>query len=589
MTTTNLPIVTPDFDSLQNGFRTYLESQPEYTDYNFRGSGSSILLDVLSLNTTYLAFFLNQIANESRLYTAAKRSKIVSAAHDLGYIAKTASASKATIQYEFIKANSSDPFVSFSVTPQLSATSGNTNYIFSTTTPINIVEVNGRYLSEPFDVIEGKRFTFTQRLTDDILKNGFVIPNLNVDIKHTTVDITTSNNITTTYSPFSDILSVKSTDNIFFYHENADGRLVIKFGDGIIGSTPNVGSVITVRYLVCSGSITNGIDLFESTNTISSGTINVLVVNKSAGGDEPESIQSIRTLAPLMYTTQNRAVIDSDYVAILKSKYPNIDDVIAYGGDELDPPQYGKIVIVVKPKNGLYLTTYDKSNISDFIKKYNIVTIRPIILEPDYIYINMRINVLYDYTRLTITESDLKNKISKAIDDFESQQLSSFDKDFRYSVFLRTIDFCDQSIVANSTKIFLEKRLNPVLGGNTFIDLSFNNRLEEGTINTSVFTFNGLKNCFIDDSQKNGSLSVYRYQNNVKTLIANNIGIVNYITGDISIPSIIIEKLDNLDNVNSQTGELFLSVYSIPYDNDVVISQRNIGQINTISLSLSKV
>jgi len=266
-----------------------------------------------------------------------------------------------------------------------------------------------------------------------------------------------------------------------------------------------------------------------------------------------------------------------------------VEDAISYGGETLDPPQYGKVIVVVKPKNGLYLTTYDKSNIVSFFKKYNMMTITPIIYEPDYIYINLRITVIYDSSKLSGTESNLNDKINNAINEYESNQLSSFDKNFHYSVFLRTIDFCDSSIIANSTKIFLEKRINPVIGGKTFFDISFNNKLSAGTISSSTFTFQGNKNCFIDDSQQNGILSVYRYQNNVKTLIANSIGTIDYTQGKLSVPNITIGSLDNPDNANSQTGELFLSIYATPYDNDISITQRNIGKINTVSLTLSRV
>jgi len=581
MTAQNLPTVLPDFDTLNSGFKEYLSKQDEYTDYNFNGSASSTLLDVMSLNTTYLAFFMNQVANESRLYTAIKRSSVVDRVHDLSYTVKTATAAKATLQYEYIKDSGSSVFTPFSITPTLSANVGNSFYIFTSTQSVEINEINGRYLSEPFDVYEGKRFTYTQSITDDILKNGFIIPNLNVDITQTTIDVINTNNVTTSYTLFSDLVSLKPTDNVFFYHENADGRIVLNFGDGILGSKP--------EYLVCAGSIANGFDVFTPSVTPVNGKLKVLVVNPSAGGSEPETIESMKKMAPLMYTTQNRAVIDTDYVSILKAKYNMVEDAISYGGDTLDPPQYGKVIVVVKPKNGLFLTTYDKSNIVAFLKKYNMITVTPIIYEPDYIYINLRITVIFDGSKLSVSEADLTNKVNDAIKSFESNQLSSFDKDFHYSVFLRTIDFCDSSIIANSTKIFLEKRINPVIGGKTFFDVTFNNQLNSGTISSSTFTYQGNTNCFIDDSQMNGVLAIYRYQNNVKTLIANNIGTVNYAVGKLSVPNITIGSLDNVDNANTQTGELFLSIYATPYDNDISITQRNIGQINTISLTLNRV
>lgn len=580
----HLPTVSPDFDGLALSFKTYLSQQSEYTDHDFGGSGLSTIIDVLSLNSHYLAFFLNQVANESFLYTAIKRSSAVARANGLSYIPRTASAASALLQYEFLKVNPSDVFVPFSVTPEAVAMVGNEFYTFSSTSTVDIKEVNGRYISEPFTVYEGNRFTYRQTTTQNVLTNGVIIPNLNVDITQTTVDVVTSMT-TTTYTLASDIINIKDTDNCFFYYENADGRIVIQFGDGVIGTQPPLGSTIAINYLVCSGSLANEIDSFTASNALSSGRLVALTVNKSSGGDEPESITSIKNMAPLMYTTQKRAVINTDYTTILKSLYTNIDDAIAYGGEEVDPPQYGKVIIVVKPKSGLYLTSYDKINIANFIKKYNIISVTPVIQEPDYIYINLNINVLYDYTKLSSTESALTDKINAAITAYEDSQLSSFDKDFRYSVFLRSIDFCDKSIIANTTKVLLEKKLSPPLGSKTFIEITYNNAITKGSIVTTAFTYAGKSNCFIDDSL-NGSLTIYRYQNNVKTVIASDIGTVDYSTGKISIPNIIITSLDNADNVNTQTGEKYFSIHAAPVDYDVAITQRNIGQINTVKLSL---
>lgn len=584
---TTLPVVIPDFDSLNSGFQQYLKQQQEYSDFVFDGSGLSTLLDVHAFNSHYLAFFLNQVANESFLYTGVKRSSVVSRAKGLSYIPRTASSAGAIIQLEFIKNNASNPFTPITVNaPSVLANYLNRFLIFSTTEPVVIKEVNGKYISPSFNIYEGKRFTYKQTIDESVLTRGFVIPNVGVDINHLTMTVT-ENNITTSYQRYDNIVDIKGDTKGFFYYENADGRLVLEFGDGVLGYKPPLNSIMTINYLVCSGSDANGIDTFTLSNAdVDDGVIVIRVVQASTGGDDIESIESVKRMAPLMYTSQDRAVIDKDYVAILKSKYPNVDDVIAFGGETLDPPKYGKVIIVVKPKSNLFLTSYDKQNIINFIKKYNVMTITPIVLEPDYIYINANINVIYDYTKLTGTKSDLNNTILNAVSTFETTYLSGFDRDFRYSTFLRSIDFSDKSVVANISKISLEKKLTPPVNTRTFIDTSFNNPIVPGTISTSTFTYNGRPNCFIDDSQV-GTLSIYQYTNSVKGNIANNIGSIDYENGKLTIPSITISSLDNINNVNTQTNEKYLSIYATPVDYDVLINKTNIGKFNKVNISLN--
>lgn len=584
-----IPVVIPEFSSLKAGFIEYLQQKPEYADYNFTGSALSTLIDIHALNSHYLAFFLNQVANEAFLKTAIKRSSIVGRANSLGYIGRTASSARATVQIQYIKDSSSlVPFTPITINnPTFVSTFLNQNYIFSSTDPITIRESNGVYVSPEFEIFEGKRFIYSQTLTSDILTNGFVIPNVNVDINHVDISIT-ENSVTTNYSLISNIVEADNLTKGFFYYENSDGRLVIEFGDNVIGYKPAINSVMTISYLVCSGSDANGIDTFVLSNIPSSMTGNfiVKVVQTSTGGDEVESADSIKKLAPLSFSTQNRAVIDSDYATLLKAKYPNIADVVTYSGSELDPPKYGKVIVVVKQKTGLYLTTYDKESIKNFLKSYNVMTATPIIVEPDYIYINATVNVLFDYSKLVGTTTDLRDRIATGISNFESVYLNGFNRDFRYSTFLRSIDFSDKSIIANTTSITLEKKLIPILGTKTFIDTSFNNKITPGTLLSSTFTYGGKTNCFIDDSV-NGILTIYRYNNGLKNVVAANFGTIDYTTGRLNIPTITIDSLDNVDNINTQTNEKYLSFYADPVNFDIIISQNNVGLFNNVVINLS--
>lgn len=587
MTENTLPLVLPEFDTLKSAFVEYLSTQPEYTDYNFAGSGLSTLLDVHALNTHYLAFYLNQVGNESFLNTAIKRSSIVSRAKGLGYVPRTVSSASLGVQLEFIKDDTNTPFSNITLSGvTLVASYLNTYYIFSTTDAITIKEIDNRYISKEFTVYEGKRLTYSITMTEDIQNNGFIIPNSEVDINQVTVNVT-ENNVVTRYTVYTNILEVGQTTKGFFYYENADGKIVLEFGNNELGYRPPIGSILTVDYVVSSGAAANGIDTFNIVNAPAlSGTIRVGIAAPSSGGSAAESDKSIKALAPLSFTAQNRAVTSNDYVSILKSKYPNIDDVIAYGGETIYPPKYGKTLVVVKLKNSLNLTTYDKLSIAAELKKYNVTTVTPIILDPDFVYINLNAIVLYNPSILSIAKEALELKIRASILLYQDNYLSGFNKDFRYSSFLRTIDFTDKAIISNNTKITLEKRLNPVIGSRTFIDTTFNNPIVNGSVITTLFTYNKNSNCFIDDSLT-GILAIYQYKDNIKRAIASNFGTVDYNTGLINIPAITIDSLDNANNVNTLTNERFFSIYATPINNDVIVEKTNIAAFNNITLSLS--
>lgn len=585
--TTTLPIVRPDFNSLKEGFKQYLQQQPEYTDYNFEGSGLSIFTRIHAYNSHFLAFLLNQTANEAFLTTAVKRESIVKKAKAFTYFPKTVRSSAAVIQLEYIPNDANAPFSPITVnTPTVLANFSNTNYVFSSNTPVVINQVGSRYVSQEFKVYEGYQLSFTTPISETLLNEGFTIPNPQVDSTSIVVSVT-ENSITSQYEYFDNIIRISSDDKVYYLTETDDKKLKIDFGDNVLGHSPLLNSSMRIDYRVSSGSAANSIDSFTSSNTVSNGYLKVLVVYASTGGTEEEDIESIRKNAPLKYITQNRAVIADDYKSLLLSMFANVEDVSCFGGEDLDPPKYGKVIIAVKPKTDLYLTAFDKVEITTFIKKYNVVSIVPEIIEPDYVYINVTSKVRFDTTKLIGTESQLLNKILTSINDYENVYLDGFEKDFRYSSFVAAIDLTDNAIVSNTTNIALEKKTTPVLQGRTFIETSFNNPIKTQSVYSSTFTYSGLSNCFIDDSS--GTLSIYRYSNNTKTVVAANIGTIEYNSGLMSVPNIVIDSLDNANNVNPLTGERFLSIYASTDNTDMIADKLYIIQFNTINVSLEKI
>lgn len=584
-----LPLVVPDFDTIKSAFIQYLSEQPEFIDFNFEGSALNVLLDILSENTHYLALLLCQTANESFLSTAFKRSSVVKIAKSLGYIPKTSTSAYATIQLEYFKENFNDPFNTITLNGiTVNANFLNKIYVFNTEEAIQIKQIDDRYISKEFVVYEGKKFTLTNTITSSMLENGIILPNKNVDINRTKIYIT-EGLITRKYELYTDILDLSMDSQVFFYYENSDGDIVIEFGDNILGKVPTINSQIVIEYYTTSGISANDIDTFNITNlplTVN-GTIIVGTVNPSSGGSDSEDIENIRSLAPLSFTTQNRAVTPMDYKYLLKSKYPNIADVIVYGGETLDPPKYGRVIVAIKLNNGLYLTTYNKLDIENFIKSYNVTTVRPLIIDPNYTYINLTLNVIYDNSKLTSTLETFNTNILNAVNAFEKKFLNGFDRDFYYSTFSRIIDVTDKSIIANNTTIKLEKKLTPPINTKTFIDTTFNNPIKQGSIITTQFTYSGKNSCFIDDTS--GSLIIYRYVNGIKTVVNNNIGAVNYQLGNISIPTIYFDSLDDINNINTITNEKYFSIYATTENNDVLVTKDNIAIFNKININLNAI
>lgn len=585
--TNTLPIVRPDYNSLKEGFVQYLQLQPEYTDYNFEGSGLSVITRVHAYNSHFLAFLLNQVANEAFLSTAIKRESVIKKAKSFTYFPKTIRSSAAIVQFEYIPDDVNAPFTPFTInTPTVTTNFSNKSFVFSSGTAVTVNQIGSRYVSSEVKLYEGYSLSFTAPITQELLDSGFTIPNANVDSTSIIVYVT-ENNITTQYQFFDNIIRIASDDKIYYLTETDDKKLKIDFGDDVLGHSPILNSTLRVEYRVTTGEEANGIDSFKSSNTVTNGTLRILTVGASTGGTPEEDIESIRKNAPLKYVTQNRAVIADDYKSLLVSKFSNIDDVNCFGGEDLDPPRYGKVVIAVKPKTDLFLTTYDKNEITTFIKKYNVIPIIPEIIEPDYVYINVNSKVKYDYSKLLGTESELLNRVLISINDYETLYLDGFDRDFRYSAFVSAIDLCDNAIVSNTTSISLEKKTTPQLGGLTFIETSYNNPIKAGSVYTSTFTYGGLSNCFIDDTS--GVLNVYRYTNNIKTTIAANMGTVDYTIGLVSIPSIVIDSLDNANNVNPLTNERYLSIFANTDNTDMIADKLYIIQFNTKTIKLEKI
>lgn len=579
----SLPIAIPDYDLLGIALKQYLSNQSEFIDYNFDGSGLSIFLGTLSQNSHYNAFFLNQVANESFLSTAFKRSSVVSRAKSLSYTPSTIHSASAELQLEIIPVNGVYPSSFVIETPSFTSNLDNINFIFTASESLIINELNGRYLSEPFVVYEGKPFLLTSSITAETLQNGITLPNFNTDSESLIVRINDDN--TTNfyqYEKVTNIVELKSDSRAYYLSENDNGLLNIKFGDNILGKTPDLNSPLFIEYKVSSGESANNITVFNYASNVINANVIVRVLSISSGGSAAESIESIKQNAPLFRTTQERAVTPADYSSIIKTKFQNVADIICYGGETVTPPKYGKAIIAIKPKNSLILTDLEKKNIISTISSYNVVGITPIIVELEYVFINIKSKVSYNKTLLTGGEVSLKSEVNSAISSYQSKYLDGFYRNFRYSLFTRFIDSSNYSIISNITTIQLEKQIIPTLNTRYLIESTFSAAIEPSSVHSSKFKYNGISGCFIDDN--NGVLVIYNYSGLNKVIIANNIGTVNYNTGLISIPSITIEALETITNTKPITGELYLSFYANPVENDIISKENIVLQINKVDV-----
>lgn len=578
----SLPIVSPDYSSLKQGLQQFLQQQIEYTDYVFDGSALSVILKTLSVNSHYNAFYLNQVANEAFLATAVKRSSVVERAKSLGYTPSSITSATATIQIEIIP-KTTYPSSYIIDNPTFSSSLENSTFLFFSYDNIVIPANNNLYISDNIQIYEGKKFLVTTSIIQQTFDNGITLPNLNVDISKLKILINDDNSTEYyQYQYFNNILDVKSDSRIYYIQENENGLVNIRFGDGILGKKPEINSPVIIEYIVSRGADANGILSYKLENSIPNADVKLRIINKSIGGSAAESVNSIKLNAPLFRTSQNRAVNNNDYNSIIKKYFLNIEDVITYGGETLNPPLYGKVIVAVKPKSDLYLTELDITNIKNLLKKYNVIPITPIIREPDYIFINISTKVTYNKLTTSYTLNQLKELIRNSVFDYETLYLDGFNRDFRYSQFLRNIDYSEKSIISNFTTISLEKRINPLLNLKTQIDFSFSTRILYAR--SSEFTYNNISNCFIEDDGTR--LNVYYYDSGFKKIQTANIGSIDYANGIINIPSITITKLDKINNIDTITDELYFSFYSESETNDLAATENIILQFNKVDVEL---
>ena len=588
-----------DFEQIKVQIKDFLRSNSNFTDFDFEGSNFSVIIDTLAYNTYINAFNANLLANESFLDSATIRENVVSLARNIGYVPRSKTAATATIRISDINVgttnDSTTKFLTLRAGLVCVGASENTTYRFSL--PDNITSTRVRDIGgtsfaqfdEPITIHEGTYLTRTYRASTSV-DQRFIIDSPGIDSSTLRVFVSGPNDtsIGRQYKMIDNILNIDKDSEIFLAQEVQDEKYEIMFGDGLFGRKLENNSIITARYIVSDGEAGNGASnfSFQGTLTKSDGTIftpsdsvAVTTVQNASNGAEVEDVSSIKYFAPRLYSAQYRAVTPRDYEAIIGTIFPQTESVAVVGGEELDPPQFGKVQISIKPKNGTFVSDFDKSQIKNRLKNYSIAGINSEIVDLKILYVEIDSNVYYNSAQVSSSDN-LRTSIIAGLNDYANNvEINKFGGRFKYSKVNTLIDRIDNGITSNITKVIIRRDLKALLNQFAQYELCFGNRFNINpagyNIKSTGFTIQGFTDtAYITDvPNKNisgnldgshmGTLSVVTKNNrNEQRVVVKDAGVVDYKKGEVILNTINITSTVNENNI--------IEVQAFPESNDVV-------------------
>ncbi len=612
-----------DFDSYKDSLKTFLKSQDRFKDYDFDGSNLSVLLDVLSYNTYQNAFYLNMISNEMFLDSAKLRDSVISHAKELNYLPRSFRSSSAVIQLVITSSDASKRSIVIPKGTSFTSRVDDFTYNFSTTENYVITNrtpsgSNFVYESEAIRVYEGNYLSDTYTVNYDRPLN-YKISNKRVDLESLLVTVFEDNGTTVqTYKRATSLFGHDGNSKVFFLQPGIGDTYEVVFGDGVVGRKPKNNSVCIIEYRTCNGELPNGAFKFINTARIDNEP-NVVIetITAATDGAVSEDLNSIKYNAPRAFTTQERAVTSEDYENLLKANFPEINAVVAYGGEDATPPQYGRIFLSIDLDEVDGLPKIKEAEYKKFLRSRSSVAIEPLFVSPDYTYLYVNTNIKYNINLTGLNPEDIRTNVIDSILNHASTNLNNFGRTLRYSRFIRDIDAAETSIISNETEVELVKYLTPVLsttvtstptstsgslvslatsgvvssGQNVTID--FKNPLQNDipgkgseyltgdihVVSSSTFTYNGLSNCRLEDDGDGAMRIVNTSGTNNRTIL--KIGTVNYDTG--------IIQIDNF-NITNYTGTS-LKIYAKPRTLDITSSQNVILNIleNDVDVSIEQI
>ena len=563
MASNKLTITDLEFDDIKSNLKSYLSAQSQFADYDFAGSGMDVLLDVLAYNTHYMGYYANMAVNEMFIDSASLRESVVSHAKHLNVIPASVTASTAYLDMTFTPSGS--PLsLSIAKNTKFTTSISGRSYTFTTTANKTIYPIAGTYSVTDLPIREGTIVNkkYTVNLADTTQR--FVVPNRNVDISTITVQVQNSSSDTavTTWTNANalDVTTIASTQKVFWIQEVEEQKYEILFGDGAVGAQLADANIIFIEYLVTSGLASNKASSFTAVGTVaglSSANYTLTVASAASGGAEIESVASLKTNAPKLYQAQKRATTKEDYKAILLGERSDIESITVYGGEDASPAVYGKVYIAVKPNGNTAFSAATKDAIkTSILKKTNVVTVTPEIVDPIFYYLLIDTTINYDPVTLLTNEDTLKSLISSTITNYFSTSLQKFDNKFRYSKLAGVIDDTNSSIRNSKTSIRYQMQIAPTtLAVAATYTMEFNTTLAEGTLTSTAFTASdGYTYTLFDDS-----LGVVKLIRSTYTSATDSIAVDNpvaYMT--------LVDGSQNLGTIDYTTGKVVLNNFT-PY------------------------
>jgi hypothetical protein len=583
----NLKVTELDFFQIRENLKTYLKAQSKFQDYDFEGSGLSVILDLLAYNTHYNAINANMAMNEIFLDSAQLRNNVVSHSKMLGYVPRSVTSSFAYLDVLVNSPTGTPSTLTIDRGTEFTSTVDGSQYTFTVLESQSISPTVGVYKFENLKINEGTLKTFSYTVDSFDILQYFEIPDANVDTSSLVIKVK-ANSSTTTYDIFTlarNFVDITSSTQAYFLQESKDGKYEVYFGDGIVGANLQPGNVVELEWLSTNGALANGASEFTLASSIQGNTnVTIDTLYKAAGGGDREEIDSIKFNAPLSYIAQNRVVTPEDYKAAIINNYPNIETVSVWGGEENDPPDYGKAYISVKPKNAETLTETEKLFIKDqILKTRNVVSITPELVDPEYTYIKLEVFFKYDPNLTNKTAGELRQIVSDVISNYNNTELKKFDGVFRYSKISRLIDASDPSILNSTVRVYMQKRLVPDIGTAQKYTLTFSSPLyasdsNEKILSTSSFTYNGFTQYIQDlpqtdntnDSEGTHILQIYRLVGDTKQVTIQNAG---YLDADAGI--VVITDF----NPSAYDGN-YITITAMPNSNDIAPKRNQLLQID---------
>lgn len=551
------PVTELDFDGIKQNLKNYLSTTTEFSDYDYEGSGMNIMLDLLAYNTHYTAMYANMLAAESFIDSAVLRKSVVSLAKNLGYVPNSRNAATATVSITFGQTAGVPSTVP--VGSVFLANKDGDEYVFTTTESFEIDKTSVPYKCEDIEIYQGQYRTLSFVYDTNSNSVKFEIPFANVDkdlirvyVMKSPADLSSAD---FTWRENSDFLDITSTSKVYFINENYRGNYEVSFGDGIFGQMPEKGNYIVVVFFETEGAAANNIGIRDTATTPSSfeftgigGSLfgaNVTTIAPSAGGAERDTVDKVRYAAPKYYQSQNRAVTTNDYEAIVLREYTDAESVRVWGGDENDPPEYGKVFISILPKNARTLSQAQKESlINNVLNKKKVITVQAEVIDPDYTYVFVECFATYNSNIAFTSESAIRDSLRAAIVNYSDINLQIFNASFRYSILTRLLDLSNNTIVSSRISTRLAKKLVPIYGTTRYtmdFGIALNHPIDGYTsiVKTSIFKHrddaNNVLDCFIEDDGY-GKLLMYTLLGGTAKVVVNaNMGTINYQTGKVTL------------------------------------------------------